>query len=260
MFGVMRLVNLAHGDLGMLAAFAAVALTGALGINPFVSLLLVVPLMFALGYVLQRGVLNFTLGGNGMPPLLVTFGLSIIIQNLLLEVFSADSRRLRAGPIENLSIPIGSQLAIGWLPLITFAAGVIVLVTLQLMLSHTQLGRLLRATSDDREAAQLAGIDSRHVYALATAIALAVVGIAGVFLGIRTTFTPSIGPARLLYAFEAVVIGGLGSLWGTLVGGAILGIAQTIGGQVSPAWSAFAGHVVFLAVLALRPRGLFARR
>jgi len=260
MFGVMRLVNLAHGDLSIAAAFVALLAVDALGVNPLVTLALVVPVMFAAGYLLQRGLLNFTLrGGDPLPSILVTFGLAVILQNLLLEVFSADSRGLDAGSIENSGIRVTSQLAVGWLPLVILATAVGVLVGLQLMLSRTRIGRAFRASSDDQEAARLMGIDNRHLYALATGIALATVAVAGVFLGIRTTFTPGLGPTRLIFAFEAVIIGGLGSLWGTLAGGLVLGVAQTLGAQLSPGWGVLAGHLVFLAVLAFRPSGLLGK-
>jgi len=256
-FGVMRLVNLAHGDLSILAAFLALVVVRVTEINPLLALLVVVPAMAGFGYLMQRGVLNFTLGRGVLPPVLVTFGFSIIIQNLLLEVFSADSQRLNPGRIETASIAIGKELAIGWFPLITFVVAVLIVIGLQLFMSGTSLGRALRATSDDQEAAELMGIDNRRLYGVAMALALAIVGVAGVFLGIRTTFGPSSGPDRLLFAFEAVIIGGLGSLWGTLAGGIILGVAQTIGAKFSPGWGILTGHLVFLAVLFVRPTGLF---
>ncbi len=259
-FGVMRLVNLAHGDLSILAAFLLVAIVDAVGIDPWIGLWLVVPAMFVIGYALQYGLLNRALAGGELAPLLVTFGLSIILQNVLLEVFTADSRGLDAGAIETSSIRITEQLSVGWFPLVTFLVSVVLLGVLQLVLSRTRVGRALRATADDPRTAQLMGIDNRRIYALAMGIALATVALAGVFLGMRTTFGPAIGPARLIFAFEAVIIGGLGSLWGTLVGGVVLGVAQTIGAQVSPGWGVLTGHLVFLAVLATRPTGLFARQ
>jgi len=258
-FGVMRIVNLAHGDLSILAAFLAVVAVESLGLNPFVALVLVAPLMAALGYGLQTLVLNRLLGQGILPPILVTFGLSIIIQNGLLEIFSADSRRLNPGGIETASVALGGQLAIGWLPLITLAVAVAILVGLQGLIGRLSVGRAFRATSDDQETAELMGIDNRRLYGLAMALSLGIVAVAGVFLGIRTTFTFASGPDRLLFAFEAVIIGGLGSLWGTLVGGAVLGVAQTVGAKLSPGWGILTGHLVFLAVLLLRPQGLFAK-
>ena len=257
-FGVMRLVNLAHGDLIVLAGFLGVVFTHDLGWNPLLTLVVIVPLLAALGFVGQLAILNFTLD-SGLSPLLATFGLSIIVQNTLLEQFSADQRGLSAGTIETDSIRISNEISLGWFPLTTFLVAVVLLVGLQLVIRWTRLGRALRATSDDRRAAQLVGIDNRVVYAVAMAISLATVAIAGIFLGVRTSFAPTTGPTRLLFAFEAVIIGGLGSLWGTLVGGVALGIAQTVSAQISPGWGVLGGHLFFLAVLLLRPRGLFAR-
>ncbi len=258
-FGIMRLVNIAHGDLIVLAAFLAFAVVEPLGINPFWSLLFVLPVMAMLGYALQRLVLNRTLGGDILPPLLVTFGLSIIIQNLLLEIFSADTRGLHAGAIETASVAIAGNIAVGVYPLIVMVTAVLVIGGLQSLLSYTSVGRAFRAIADDQTTAKLMGINDRHLYALAMALALAVVGIAGVYLAIRTNFDPGVGPGRLLYAFEAVIIGGLGSLWGTLAGGMILGVAQTIGFKLGSGWGILTGHMVFLAVLVVRPGGLFPR-
>ena len=258
-FGVMRLVNIAHGDLIVLSAFLGLAMVNGTGVHPLISLIVIVPVMAGIGYALQRGILNLTLGRDILPPLLVTFGLSIIIQNVLLEVFSADTQRLKAGALETASIAIGEQIAIGWFPLIVFLSAVGVIALLQLVLFRTRLGTAFRATSDDHQTAALMGIDNRHVFGLAMALALAVVALAGTFMAIRTNFSPAIGPARLLYAFEAVIIGGLGSLWGTLAGGVILGVAQAIGAKFHPGGQILAGHVAFLIVLVLRPNGLFPR-
>ena len=258
-FGVMRLVNIAHGDLIVLAAYLALVVTETLGINPLASLAFVVPAMALIGYALQRGLLNRTLGDDLLPPLLVTFGLSVIIQNGLLELFTADSRRLRAGGIEVDSIQLGAGLAVGTLPLIQFVLAVAVIAGLQWLFYRTALGRAFRATSDDQAVAQLVGLDNRRVFALAMALSLAVVAIAGVLLAIRTNFDPAIGPARLIFGFEAVIMGGLGSMWGTLAGGIILGVAQAIGAQIDPGWQVLAGHIAFLVVLAVRPQGLFPK-
>jgi branched-chain amino acid transport system permease protein len=258
-FGIMRLVNLAHGDLIVLAAFIVLLTTQTLGIDPFLATLMALPLLFAFGYALQHFLLNRTLGRDIMPPLLVTFGLSIIIQNGLLEVFSADSQRLSAGAIETDSIRLGAGVAIGTVQLVTLASAVGVILGLKLLFYRTELGRAFRATSDDPEIAQLMGIDNRQVFSLAMAVAMVVIGISALYLGMRANFDPTIGPARLLYAFEAVIIGGLGSFWGTLAGGIVIGLAQTLGGSVNPEWQVLAGHLAFLAVLALRPRGLFPR-
>jgi branched-chain amino acid transport system permease protein len=258
-FGVMRLVNIAHGDFIVLAAYLALVVTETLGLNPLASLLIVVPLMAAIGYALQRGLLNRTLGDDLLPPLLVTFGLSVIIQNGLLELFTADSRRLQAGAIEVASWQIGQGLSIGVLPLLQFVAAVAVIGGLQALFYRTAFGRAFRATSDDPSVAQLMGLDNRHVFALAMALSLAVVAVAGVLLAVRTNFDPAIGPARLIFGFEAVIIGGLGNLWGTLAGGVVLGVAQAIGAKLDPGWQLLAGHLAFLLVLAVKPEGLFPR-
>ena len=255
-FGVMRLVNLAHGDLIVLASFLSLVIVDNLGWNPFTTLVLVIPLMAALGFALQYLLLNYTLD-SGLAPILATFGLSVIIQNALLEQFSADQQRLHVGPIETESIRITSEISIGWFSLIMFLVAVALLVGLQLLIRRTRLGRSLRATSDDQRTAQLVGIDNRSLYAVAMAMSLATAAIAGVFLGVYTNFDPSSGPARLIFGFEAVIIGGLGSLWGTLAGGIVLGVSQAIGAEISIGWGDLAGHLVFLAILLVRPRGLF---
>ncbi len=258
-FGVMRLVNIAHGDLIVLSAFIAFATVDALEIHPLLSLVVAVPAMAVLGYGLQRWVLNRTLGKDILPPLLVTFGLSVIIQNALLETFSADSRKLNAGALETASVEIAEGLALGVLPLLMFATAVVLVAGLQQVFYRTDLGRAFRAVSDDSEIAQVMGLDNRKVYAKAMALALAIVAVAGVFLAMRTNIDPSSGPARLIFGFEAVIIGGLGNLWGTLLGGVILGVAQTIGAQIDPGWQLLAGHLVFLIVLAIRPQGLMPK-
>jgi branched-chain amino acid transport system permease protein len=258
-FGIMRLVNLAHGDLIVLAAFVILALMQALGLDPFLATLVAMPLLFAFGYGLQHVLLNRTLGRDILPPLLVTFGLSIIVQSGLLEAFSADSRRLDAGAIEVASLHLGGGLAVGIVPLVTLASAVGVILALNWLFYRTELGRAFRATSDDSEVAQLMGIDISHIFSLAMAVAMVVIAVSALYLGMRATFDPTIGPARLIYAFEAVIIGGLGSFWGTLAGGIIIGVAQTVGGKIEPEWQILAGHVAFLVVLVLRPRGLFPR-
>jgi len=258
-FGIMRLVNLAHGDLIVLAAFAILALGSWLGIGPFLATLVALPLMFGVGFALQHILLNRTLGHGLLPPLLVTFGLSIIVQNGLLQAFTADSERLQAGAIETASINLGGGIAVGLMPLITLASAVAVIIGLNLLFYRTALGRAFRATSDDLEIAELMGIDHNRIFSLAMGVALIVSTIAALYLGMRANFDPTIGPARLLYAFEAVIIGGLGSFWGTLAGGIVIGLAQTIGAKIDPEWQILAGHLAFLVVLMLRPRGLFPR-
>jgi branched-chain amino acid transport system permease protein len=258
-FGVMRLVNLAHGDLIVLSAFIALVLAERLTVHPLISLVLVIPLMALLGYGLQRGIFNRTLGGDLRSPVLVSFGVSVILQNVLLRIFSADSRRLQAGNLETLHIELPGGTAVGVFPCLMFILALVIIAGLQLLLYHTELGRAFRSVSDDQEIAQLMGINNAHLFGSAMALSLAIVSIAGVFLGIRTNFDPSIGPTRLIFAFETVIIGGLGDLWGTLVGGVILGVAQTLGARINPGFQILAGHLVFLAVLCVRPQGLFQK-
>ncbi len=257
-FGVMRLVNIAHGDLTVLAAYIAYAIICATGLNPLFCILLVVPVMAGLGYALQRGLLNRTLGNDILPPLLVTFGLSIIIQNGLLTGFSADSHRLAAGAIETASLDLGG-VYLGVLPLLQFGLAVAVIGGQHFMFYHTALGRAFRAVSDDQDVSRLMGLNNRHIYGLAMALSLAIVGLAGVLLAIRSNFDPAAGPALLIFGFEAVIIGGLSSLWGTLAGGILLGVVQALAAQVNPGFQILAGHLVFLLVLAVRPRGLFVK-
>ncbi|NOD35645.1 MULTISPECIES: branched-chain amino acid ABC transporter permease [unclassified Ruegeria] len=257
-FGIMRLVNLAHGDLIVFAAYLILLLVSLLGLSPFLAAILAAPIMFGVGWALQRHVLNRVLGSDILPPLLVTFGLSVVLQNALLEGFSADSQRLPAGEIATASVQMGG-LNLGVLPLLTFASAILVIVGLNQLFYRTELGRAFRATSDDAVTAGLMGIRPERIFATATAIAMLVVTLAALYLGMRANFDPNIGPARLIYAFEAVIIGGLGSLWGTLVGGIIIGVAQTVGAAINPEWQILAGHLAFLIVLLIKPRGLFPR-
>ena len=256
-FGIMRLVNLAHGDIIVLAAYLILTAMAVAGVSLGLATFLTILVMFVAGFALQRLVLERVLGDDILPPLLVTFGLSIVLQNALLLVFGADSRRLQAGAFEATSINLAPGLSVGLAPLIALITAVVVVALLQLLFYRTSLGRAFRATADNPEIAQLMGIDQRNIYAFAVGLSLAVSAIAAVTFGIRSNFDPSIGPARLLYAFEAVIIGGLGSLWGTLAGGIVLGLAQTIGGRIDPEWQILSGHLAFLIVLIFRPRGLF---
>jgi branched-chain amino acid transport system permease protein len=255
-FGVMRFVNLAHGDLAVLAAYLVLSTSSTLGLGVWWSMALVVLVMAVIGFLSQVGVFNFTLGDDPLPSILVTFGIGIVIQNALLEHYSATDERIDVGPIVTKSIRINDQVSIGWFPLLILAVAVVLLGGLQLFLSYTRLGRAFRATSDDPATAELMGIDDRRLYGVAMAISFGAVALAGFFRGSATTFTPTSGSDLLLFGFEAVVIGGLGSLWGTLVGGIVLGVAQTLGDQWSIGWTLLTGHLVFLAILAVRPRGI----
>ncbi|WP_062479585.1 branched-chain amino acid ABC transporter permease [Variovorax boronicumulans] len=260
MFGVMRLTNTAQGDFIILGAFAVIAGVSMTGASvPWLVVLAVLPLAFGFGYLLQRHVLNGTLGKDPLPSLVVTFGLSIVIQNLLLELFSADPRAIEVGALATASVPLGDTLALGALPLVILAVAVAATGAMQWMFTRTPLGRTFRAVSDDREIAELMGLKARQVYALATGIAFVLIAIAGALQGMRTTVSPSDGPLLLLFAFEAVIIGGMGSFWGTLAGAMILGIAQQIGFRIDPGWGIWFGHLVFPAVLVLRPQGLFPK-
>jgi branched-chain amino acid transport system permease protein len=258
-FGVMRFVNLAHGDLAILAAFITLSLSTTLDINPLVALVGVLPLAFVFGFLLQRLVFDRVVGVDPSFQIVATFGLGVVIQQLLYEKYTADTQGLDVGGLKTSSFKVNDQISVGWLPLITLLCAVGVLAGLALFMKRTKLGRAFRATSDDANAARLMGVDVRTVFAVAMALAIATVALAGVLFGSRSSFDPFVGPARLIYAFEAVIIGGLGSLWGTLIGGIILGVAQSIGRQIDPQWGELAGHAVFLAVLVVRPTGLFGK-
>lgn len=266
MFGVMRLTNTAQGDFIMLAAFAAIAALSALApVMPssLPSTLLValalLPIAFAFGFALQRYVLNGTLGRDPLPSLVVTFGLAIVIQNLLLELFSADPRSIETYGLSTRSLALSENISIGVLPLIIFGLALAATAALQWLFSSTRLGRAFRAVSDDREIAELMGLDAGRLYALATGIAFVLIALAGVLQAMRTTVSPGDGPLLLLFAFEAVIIGGMGSFWGTLVGALVLGITQQIGFRLDPGWGIWLGHIVFLIVLVTRPQGLFPK-
>lgn len=262
MFGVMRLTNTAQGDFIILGAFTVIASTSLFGDAPLqvaMAALAVLPIAFGFGYALQRYVLNGTLGKDPLPSLVVTFGLSIVIQNMLLELFSADPRSIETAGLNTQGLRIGESLSVGVLPLIVLAIALVATAALQWLFARTALGRSFRAVSDDREIAELMGLNAKKVYALATAIAFVLIAIAGALQGMRTTVSPSDGPLLLLFAFEAVIIGGMGSFWGTLAGAMILGITQQIGFRLDPGWGIWFGHIVFLLVLVLRPQGLFPK-
>ncbi|MBK6852354.1 MAG: branched-chain amino acid ABC transporter permease [Burkholderiales bacterium] len=256
-FGVMRMINIAHGDMIVFAGYAAVVGATMMGLPLWLTALGVVPALALMGYATQRFVFNRALGDDVLRPLLLTFGLSIVIQNSLQEVFSADVRRIDPGALATATWDLGGQVSIGVLPALVLVAGVATIAAVQWLFRHTRIGRAFRATSDDPATAELMGVDKAHVYALAMAVASGVVALAGVFLVMRTTISPTDGPARLIYAFEAVIIGGLGSLWGTVAGGVVLGVAQAIGAQLNPGWGTLFGHLAFLLVLLVRPLGLF---
>jgi branched-chain amino acid transport system permease protein len=258
LFGVMRIINLAHGDIAVLGAFLVWLVATEAHVSPFLALVVALPVMLVLGYLLQRLLLDRSLRSGELTPLLTTFGLAIVIQNALLQIFSPDVRGLgsAAGLLSVGSWRLTGQLSIPYLGLLILAVAVGLLGGLQLLLRRTAFGREMRATAQDPDTAGLVGIPAASVYAKATAIAVATATVAGAFLAIHSSFDPASGPTQLIFAFEAVVIGGLGSLWGTLVGGIVLGIAQTVGATIDPQYSILAGHLVFLIVLA-SPRGRF---
>jgi branched-chain amino acid transport system permease protein len=257
-FGVMRIVNLGHGDFSILAAYLVLTVAG--HSNLWLGTLAVLPVMALLGYSLQRSLLNRSISLGVLSPLLITFAFSIIIQNALLKFFSSDTRSIQTDTLGSASIKVTDTIYIGLLPLLTFCTGVLLTLALHFYLTRTQGGRAMRATSDDPMAAELVGINNRHIYGLATALGLFAAGIAGVLFGMRTQFSPSLGPIALIFAFEAVIIGGLGSLWGTLLGGIVLGVAQSIGAQINPAYGVLTGHVVFILILLIRPQGLLPKQ
>ena len=257
-FGVISLNKTAQCDFIILGGFFAISTVAATGLSPGLGLLVLIPLAFLAGYALQRFVLNYTLGRDPLPSLVVTFGLSIIIQNFLLEVYSADPKSLEAGSIALASFSV-SDITVGILPLLTFGIALLATMFLQALFSYTSLGRSFRAVSDDREAAQLMGLKPAIVYAQATGIAFMLIALAGGLQAMRTTIAPADGPLLLLFAFEAVIIGGMGSFWGTLVGALLLGLTQQIGFRLDPGWGIWFGHLMFLVVLVIRPQGLFPK-
>ncbi len=256
--GVMRMINLAHGDLIVLGAYLSSVVIASTGASALVSLSLVVPAMFAIGWLLQRLLLNRVVGASPLAPLLVTFSLSVVVQNMLQQIFTADTRSLPSGDLGLLGLQWG-DVSIGVLPLLITAVSVAVYAGTHALVARTHWGRQARAVSDDPSTARLVGIQDRRLFALMTGFILAVISLASVLYGIRTPFTPSAGPERLLYAFEAVVLGGLGNLWGTFIGGLVIGLAQVLGTKIDTGLGPFFGHLVFLVALIVRPQGLFAR-
>jgi branched-chain amino acid transport system permease protein len=260
MFGVMKVINLAHGDMAVVAAYAAVFLAPKLHVAEVWAFIIIVPLFAIIGYLLQRTLLQKAIDRDPFTTLLVTFGLSVVIENLLLEIYSANGQSVNIGALISKSWQVNNVIYISWVSLVVLGVAVVVLGALQLFLSRTSNGRLIRAVSDDREAAQLCGANYKHVFGIAASIAFATVALAGISYGMMTEFAPTSGGVNLLFAFEAVVIGGIGSLWGTLVGGILLGIAQLVGAHINQEYSILAGNILFLVVLAIRPQGLFGKK
>lgn len=256
LFGVLGIINLAHGDLAVLGAYVAVALLPSVHSNALWALLFVPPIFAGFGYVSQRTLLSRSLRSGQLTTLLVTFGLSVVIENALQEGFSADSHSLSVGSLVTEAFHPDTSISVSYLRLGILVAAVVLIVLVQLFLGRTSTGRQIRALADDNEAASVVGINVRHVAAIAAGIAFATVAVAGLADGMVSQFGPTSGTQLLLFGFEAVIIGGLGSLWGTLAGGCVLGLAQTIGAQIDPTIGVLVAHLVFLAVLAVRPNGL----
>jgi branched-chain amino acid transport system permease protein len=259
-FGVMRLVNIVHGELLVLGAYLSWLLLAHLGIDPLLGLLLVAPAMFLVGLPIQRLLLNPLMATGAEAPLLTTFGLSIIAQNLFLLWFSADTRSLSASygnasmSVAGLDVPVIYAISFG------FALGLT--GALHLLIQRTGIGREIRASAEDPAAAEVLGVDVRRVYMLTYGLGAAFAAVGGVLVGLAFSFTPTSGTSYLLTGFAVVVLGGLGSLKGTLLGGLILGVVESVGASfpsVGDGYRDFIGLVTFLLILALRPRGLFGR-
>ncbi|HWT23279.1 MAG TPA: branched-chain amino acid ABC transporter permease [Solirubrobacteraceae bacterium] len=257
MFGVMRIVNLAHGALAVVGAYLCSEGIRRLGLPAAVAIVLALPIMAAFGYALQRLLFDRTAKSGEFATPLVTFALSIIIANVLLAAFTSDVRSIPVGDIGTASLDITSTTSVGWVSVIVFVLAVGILGGVQLFLSRTQPGRIIRATADDQSTVRLVGVNNHQVFGAVTAFAVLTATIAGISTGIQSSFDPNSGVTLLLFAFEAVVIGGLGSLWGTLVGGVLLGVSQTVAAEIDPQYALLAGHGVFLVFLLFRPRGLF---
>lgn len=258
MFGVMRVVNITHGDLVILLALVGISLATTFSLGPWSVLVILVVLGAVIGVILQRLILNRVVGADPLPSLIATFGLSIALQNAMLQIWSADTRSLGGGDIVHASFQLG-PLFVGVLPVIVLLTATVLTGGLDVALRSTRFGRALRAASADVEAAALTGVNPKTVYTGATAIAVAILGFAAVFQSLRSTVAPADGAFQLIYAFEAVIIGGMGSIWGAFFGAMALGVSQSVGFRIDPGFGILAGHLVFLIILALRPQGFLGR-
>ncbi len=254
MFGIVKLTNLAHGEFIIMGAFGSTMLAQWLGVDPILSLIITVPLMFIIGVVLQTVLINRVMLQGSEPALLVTFGVSIILQDAMLLLFSADAQRANV-PYNTSSIKLGS-LSISVLDLIVFGISLLTILILTIFLRKTYMGRAIRATSDDTTAASLMGVSVKKTYAIALGIAMATAAVAGLGVSMRFIFYPSSGGSYLLIAFGVVVIGGMGSIPGTLVAGLIFGLAQVAGGAN---YGILVSYVLLIVMLAFRPQGLFSK-
>lgn len=258
MFGVMRVVNITHGDLMILLALIGISLASTFGLGPWVVLVVLVALGGIIGLILQRLILDRVVGAGPLPSLIATFGLSTALQNAMLQLWSADTRSLPSGGIAQASFQLG-PLFVGVLPVIVLITATVLTAGLATTMQYTRFGRSLRAASADVEAAAMTGVNPKNVYAGATALAVAILGFAAVFQSMRSTVSPADGAFQLIYAFEAVIIGGMGSIWGAFIGAMVLGISQSFGFRIDPGFGILAGHLVFLLILALRPQGLLGK-
>lgn len=259
-FGIMRQVNLAHGELMILASYSSLFTLQRLGVSPLVTLVTVLPACFIFGCLVQAALFNRVLGRGVEPFLMISFGLSIILQNILLLAFSPDARTLQT-PLAFQSIPIGGWFYIPVIKLVDFGIGLLVLALLHLFMKKTYLGWAIRAAADNLTAVKLMGVNPKNIYILAMGIAAVTAAISGVLVGMTFTFYPHSGTQYLITAFAVVIIGGLGSLPGTFIGGMILGISQLVGSRLlGPGLQQLSGYLILLLVLTLRPQGIMGRR
>ena len=259
-FGIMKQVNLAHGELMILSSYFSFFFSQLLGLPPLLTLLLVFPALFIFGYLLQAFLFNRVLGKGMEPYLMISFGLSIILQNALLLIFTPDARSLKTGLIIQ-TLDVYGLLHVPVIYLVDFAGGVLMIGFLHLFMKRTYLGRAIRASADDLSASKLMGINIRKIYALAMGIAAVTAAMSGVLVGMTFTFYPHSGTQYLIIAFGVVIIGGMGSLPGTFLGGLILGISQLVGAQfLGPGFQLLSGYLILLIVLTIRPQGLLGRK
>ncbi len=257
-FGIMGLTNLAHGDLMILGTYISLVMTRALGCNLIVSVIVSVIVMCVLGFVIQQFLVNKVMDKGEAPALLVTFGLSIFLSNLMLKIFSADNQSIN-NALSSKNIITTDVLSISASYLTSFIIACVIIIGLSLVMQKTNFGRAIRATSDDTMAAELMGVNTKLAYAAAMVICMGITAVAGTLVGSTFVFYPSSGTQYLIIAFGVVVIGGMGSLFGTLIGGIVLGVAQIVGGYVfGSGVQMLIAYIVLLVILALRPNGLFA--
>ena len=255
MFGIVKLTNLAHGEFVIIGSFLSTVIAKAIGCDPILTLIVTVPLMFIIGMILQSGLINRVMLIGAEPALLVTFGLSIALADAMLLIFSADAQRANV-PYNTASLKIANGLAISLLDLIVFVISLVTIIILSIILRKTYMGRSIRATSDDTQAASLMGVSVKRTYGIAMGIAMATAAIAGMCVAMKWVFYPSSGADYLLTAFGVVVIGGMGSIPGTMVAGVILGLAQVIGGAN---YGQLISYIIMVIFLAVRPQGLFSK-